>query len=718
MLKIKKILLFCFLLNLGVSPLKSQEIIRENTNSIDRLTLLKSELNKLSEKELNSLNETVDVSVSNIKLSDFIRAVATSHGINVSISHNLSRIQLTHNFSSAKVKDVFLLLCKEYNLTIDITGNILSFKRYLKVLKKREIGIVYDTLSKNISIDLKSDTLSQVFRIITEKTGQNILYSQDLGNKLLSGYIQQEPLITTVEKIALMNNLKVVRTKDNFLLISEIPAPKGVKRKESTYTANIPGYYEGRAFFEIKDTLRRVLKVDFSNVPIKTVVNNVSKGLGINTYITSPLSKAGTLTLKTDSISYENLLRRMLENTPYFYSNKNGMYCIGKRKQVSLRETRTIPLKYRSIEALDRASTTSNNNIGYFPNSYNSYQRDSYIGNNYRNYNYSNGISNNTTENHSPIKTITGKKNNYNVFGNYETKIQALLSIFPKELLEGIEITSDVEQNSFIVSGDSQKVQRISEFIKEIDKPVPVILIEVMILEVNKTASISTGVEWGLGDSPVLDKGNIYPATNLTLGAKTINKIIGGFNDFGLFNVGKVVPNFYAKIEALETNGDLKIRSTPKLATLNGHSANLSNGERAYYAVTRRDIIGFQNPQTTEIKNYVPIDANLSIDIRPLVSSNNQITLGVRVVQSSFNNKRVDKEAPPGINSREFTSTIRVANQDIVILGGLEENLKRNNGTGVPLLSKIPVLKWLFSKRNKVDSRTKLTVLIKPTIIE
>ncbi len=239
-----------------------------------------------------------------------------------------------------------------------------------------------------------------------------------------------------------------------------------------------------------------------------------------------------------------------------------------------------------------------------------------------------------------------------------------------------------------------------------------------MILEVNKTASISAGVEWGLGDAPALDKGSIYPTTNLTLGAKTINKIIGGFNGFGLFNVGKVVPNFYAKIEALETNGDVKIRSTPKLATLNGHSASLSNGERAYYAVTRRDIIGFQNPQTTEIKNYVPVDANLSIDIRPMVAADNHITLGVRVVQSSFNNKRIDEEAPPGINSREFTSTIRVANQDIVILGGLEENLKSDSGDGVPLLSKIPVLKWLFSKRKRVNSRTKLTVLIKPTIIE
>jgi type IV pilus assembly protein PilQ len=148
-----------------------------------------------------------------------------------------------------------------------------------------------------------------------------------------------------------------------------------------------------------------------------------------------------------------------------------------------------------------------------------------------------------------------------------------------------------------------------------------------MIIEVSNSNSVSTGLDLGLGEAPNADSGSLFAGTDLTLGATSINKIIGGFNGFGSLNLGKVVPNFYARIQALETNGDLKVRSTPKLSTLNGHQATLSKGERSYYAVTRRDVIGSQNPQTTEIKNYFPIDADLSIGIRPIVSGDGNITL-------------------------------------------------------------------------------------------
>ena len=54
--------------------------------------------------------------------------------------------------------------------------------------------------------------------------------------------------------------------------------------------------------------------------------------------------------------------------------------------------------------------------------------------------------------------------------------------------------------------------------------------------------------------------------------------------------------------------------------------------------------------------------------------------------------------------------------RDIAVLGGLEEQVKSNSGSGVPFLAKIPVIKWLFSKRRRETSKSKLTILIKPTV--
>lgn len=294
---------------------------------------------------------------------------------------------------------------------------------------------------------------------------------------------------------------------------------------------------------------------------------------------------------------------------------------------------------------------------------------------------------------------------------------ESILTIVPEEVKKELDIKIDKELNSFVVNGPAENIQRFEDFIKYIDKPVPVILIEVMLLEVSRSAIIETGISAGIGDKPTSTTGTVFPNADINLGAQTINRIINRNDGFGSLNLGNVVPNFYLSLKAMEANGDIKIRSSPRLSTLNGHKAHLSIGETTYYVVTNQNFYGSQIPQASEIKNYQPIDAELSVSIRPLVSGDGQITLDIKVIQSNFNGERIDEDAPPGINSREFTSIIRVRDQDLIVLGGLEEKVKNDSGSGVPLLARIPIIKWLFSSRKREDSRKKLTVLIKPTVI-
>jgi type IV pilus assembly protein PilQ len=113
---------------------------------------------------------------------------------------------------------------------------------------------------------------------------------------------------------------------------------------------------------------------------------------------------------------------------------------------------------------------------------------------------------------------------------------------------------------------------------------------------------------------------------------------------------------------------------------------------------------------------YKSVDAELSLKITPVVSGDNQITMDIEVNQSDFT-ARISQYAPPGKMSRKFKSLVRVKDQEIILLGGLEEKQKRDTASGVPFLSRIPVLKWIFSSRSKVNQKTRLNVLIKPTII-
>ena len=111
--------------------------------------------------------------------------------------------------------------------------------------------------------------------------------------------------------------------------------------------------------------------------------------------------------------------------------------------------------------------------------------------------------------------------------------------------------------------------------------------------------------------------------------------------------------------------------------------------------MTLQNIIGTQNPQTNEIKNYVPITAELALEIIPFVSADGQITLDIQVIQSSFSGERVDQDAPPDINTREFSSIVRMKDQDIAVLGGIEQKIKDDSGSGVPILARIPIIKYL-----------------------
>jgi type IV pilus assembly protein PilQ len=668
----------------------------------NRIEAIRTQLDSLQTR-IPGLLKTVDFSMTTTALPTFLKAVASSNGLNISIDTALKNVTLSQSFSNVTAKDVLLYLCKQYQLKIEVMGNIIVVKQHKAKYVPREISMTYEPTSSLFSIDLQRDSLSRVLKKITSRTGKNLVYSVGLEGKLLTGFIKDKPFDNAIDILAKTNRLKVNRTKDGFYVFESIDALGN--RKSRPVRGSTANFY-----FKVKDTLNQVLEVDFVNTPIEAIINDIAFDLNINMATSKPLKNMGRASVKSDSITFHTLLSQVLEDTQFGFKKENNMYFFGDRKKASVRKTVTIPLMHRSIQMMMQPMQSTLNNARR--NNNNATNSNTRITNGVNVTNRNTGYSRTNNRNLS--------NQNRQPFSNFNSEAEALLNIVPEEVKDSLAINVDVEQNSFVVSGDALRIQKFKNFLKEIDKPVPVILIEVMILEVSKSASVSTGLDLGIGENPTTDRGTILDGsngTNISLGANTINNIIGGFKGFGSANLGRVVPNFYARIQALETNGDIKIKSTPKLSTLNGHQAELSNGVRSYYKITRTDIIGSQNPQTVNTIDYIPTDANLSISIRPIISGDENITMSINVVQSNFNNDRISDDAPPGISSREFSSTIRVKDQDVIILGGLEENVDSKTGSGVPFLARIPIIKYLFSKRVRTKSNKKLSVLIKPTII-
>ncbi len=591
-------------------------------------------------QDIPALNEKVSISVTNVSIQEFLRGVANNSGLNLDVAPDLN-YTVINNFSDVKVKDVLLFICRQYNLSLSIMGNIITIYQPDKRVEISDSFVEIDSISGNVTFNYLEQPLSFVVKDLTQNTGSNVIMAPGLASREISGYIQNMPFESALDKLAFSNGLIVSKSDDDYFIIEEVekkaPVKQGMTEASSRRVSDREGEYKLETSIYSVDSMYIIAE----NAPISAIINEVSGKAGVSYFTISDIEDVSTLQLMGSS--YDEFLTYILNGTDYAYRQIGSIYIIGQKDLIDYKEHRFIKLQNRSTDSL--------------------------------------------------------------------------LDIIPEDLQGELTIMEAPELNGLIVSGPSYLIDQFEVLVANIDQVIPVILIEVIILYVNKSATISTGIEAGLADEPVATGGTVMPGVDMTLGAKEINDILNSMSDKGWINIGNVTPNFYLTLQAMETQGILDLTSTPKLSTLNGHEATMSIGNTEYYLEEQISLYGTQNPQQSTSQTYKAVNAELSITIRPMISGDDQITLDIEVHQSDFT-ERISKTAPPGTVNRDFSSKIRVKNREVIILGGLEEKRKSDTGTGIPLLSKIPVLKWFFSSRKREDSDSKLNVLIRPTIVK
>lgn len=603
----------------------------------DKYFQLQEKLMILATNDIPALNEKVNISVTNISIQEFLRAVSKSTGLNINVASDLN-IQVINNFSNVKVIDILMFLCRQYDLNISAIGNIINvFKDKIDAPApvKKEL-VKYDSITTMLSINCDNEELGTLAMAIVDNTGINVVPAPGLDNQKVKGYIQNMPFDNALDKFAFANNLRVRKTDDQvYLFEKNDPVPLLNNNQQHSN-----GKKSDPQNLQINRIEGDSVSVSAENVLISDIIKEAANQVHIDYFYTSPMVGESTLHLK--GIRFPSLLTYLFRNSGFSYQIIDGIYLIGDSKSHDLKEFRIIQLQNRTIDTL--------------------------------------------------------------------------LTIIPLELKKELELKEFPELNSLLVSGLPERINSLEKFIHAVDKVVPNILIEVMIIDANTNSSVSTGIEAGIGTPPE-SANTVFPGVDINLSSQSINNLINSFNGFGTVKIGNVTPNFYLNLKALEANGIINIRSTPKLSTLNGHSASMSIGNTEYYKEEQNNIYGSFTSQSQLITTYKDVKAELLVKIRPVVSGDDQITLEIEVKQEDFTT-RISQYAPPGKVARTFKSLIRVKNNEMILLGGLEEKRKSDTGSGVPFLSRIPVIKWLFSSRSKNLSNAKLNIFIKPSIVE
>ncbi len=218
----------------------------------ERLTEIETKLKELAVTN-PGLNEKVELSFNGISIQEYIRSLAAASNLNITVDGNIN-VKIYTNFTNATVSDILLLLCKKYDLDLSFVGSIMSFSQYIapkeqKKYTSKALKISYDKTTDLLSFDLSNDSLAAVVKEITRVSQKNVLYSQEFGNKMVSGYVQNAQFKGAMDKLAFANDFRITPTDDNYFLIekkdAESPTTKGKSRQGSTSNRQSSAVPEG-----------------------------------------------------------------------------------------------------------------------------------------------------------------------------------------------------------------------------------------------------------------------------------------------------------------------------------------------------------------------------------------------------------------------------------------------------------------------------------------
>lgn len=606
------------------------------------------------------LNERVKLSVSGVSLQEFVRALAESNGLNINVAPDIN-VQIVNNFRDETALNVLLFLSRTYALDIQVIGSIMSISKMQgiePVTLPKPIKVTYNESDGSLGYELNNDKLVEVAQVISSTSGRNIVVPVGLQDKTVSGHMAAAPFEVALEKLAFANNLKYNRTQDGVYV----------------FEALIPG--EELFINQQKETAVRYRSNMVQQTPGMEGRPSMGSPGGFTVY--GQMQQEGKrFTIQAENTPIADLIKRAAQDAEvnYFvYSPIQGQ----------------VSANVRDISFEDFLTTI--------------FQTTAY-----------------TFRKEKEIYLIGDRKmeglRDSRIVQLQHRSIDTVLAMIPMDWRRDVEIKEFKEQNMLLLSGSSPQIKEIESYIQKLDKLVPMVLIEVTILDIQKGNTVKTGISAGIADSTVATGGSLLgQGIDFTFGAGGVNRFLSQIGRNNSFNLGRVSSNFYLTLNALEENENIEVRAVPKLSTLNGHKANLSIGSTRYYKTETQNVIPSLTTQTILTEQFTAVEANMDINIRPVVSGDDQITLNIVVDITDFIGNPPDN-APPPTSTSKFESIVRARNEDMIVLGGIERMENTNSGSGVPVLSRIPVLRWLFSSREKTVRKVISVVFIKPTII-
>jgi len=277
-------------------------------------------------------------------------------------------------------------------------------------------------------------------------------------------------------------------------------------------------------------------------------------------------------------------------------------------------------------------------------------------------------------------------------------------------------ITEDSRNKLLIVTDVPQRIEKVKELIDILDTPERQVMIEARIVQVNSNYSRDLGVNWGFTYQGADGAGSqiVDNITNAGGGFQVSTSSVGALGGLAAapgigstFRLGESIFDIGIldlQLSALESDGNGKVISTPRVTTLNGETATISQGTTIPYQTS-----GADGPKTEFV------NAELKLEVTPVINPDGSIILEILATNDSPS--LTAGASAPSIDTKKAETKVLIRDGETTVIGGIYIEQVQESDDGVPGLKNIPLLGHLFKSQKKQTVKDELLIFITPRIM-
>jgi general secretion pathway protein D len=299
------------------------------------------------------------------------------------------------------------------------------------------------------------------------------------------------------------------------------------------------------------------------------------------------------------------------------------------------------------------------------------------------------------------------------------TELQDVVNAM-RTILEVSRIQQLPSQGAIVVRGTPDQVALAQKLVDDLDKSRPEVLVDIAVMQVSRDKSHTLGINppTNLSVSLQPNLGTTTPSTTTTTTTTSSSGLsLNSIANLNATDFQVTIPQ--ATATALMSDTDTKVLQSPQIRALDGQKATLKIGDRVPVATgSFQPGIGGVGINPLVNTQFQYLDVGVNIEITPRVHAGREVSLKLTMDVSDVDSYvSIGGISQPVIGQRKIENEIRLKEGEVSLLGGMMEDSKTKALTGIPGLSSIPILKYLFAQDTSDHSTNEIVFVLVPHII-